>query len=125
MKKDFIRTTFIGGFPMIKDTLVLSHYYTIPEVQQMADFVGDSLELAMKAKEVNPKRIVFAGVKFMAETAKHFYQAIGKKTGIKPAGGISTPEDASLYMHIIREILGREWITQEHFRIGASRLANH
>jgi len=55
---------------MNKDTLVLAHYYTIPEVQQMADFVGDSLELAMKAKEVNPKRIVFAGVRFMAETAK-------------------------------------------------------
>lgn len=55
---------------MNKDTLVLAHYYTIPEVQKMADFVGDSLELAMKAKEVNPKRIVFAGVRFMAETAK-------------------------------------------------------
>ncbi len=55
---------------MNKDTLVLAHYYTIPEVQKMADFVGDSLELAMKAKEVKPKRIVFAGVRFMAETAK-------------------------------------------------------
>ena len=55
---------------MNKDTLVLAHYYTIPEVQEMADVVGDSLELAIKAKEVNPKRIVFAGVRFMAETAK-------------------------------------------------------
>jgi len=55
---------------MDKNTLVLAHYYTIPEVQQMADFVGDSLELAMKAKEINPERIVFAGVRFMAETAK-------------------------------------------------------
>ncbi len=50
--------------------LILAHYYTIPEVQQMADFVGDSLELAMKAKELQPERIVFAGVRFMAETAK-------------------------------------------------------
>lgn len=55
---------------MNNNTLVLAHYYTIPEVQQMADFVGDSLELAMKAKEVNPKRIVFGGVRFMAETVK-------------------------------------------------------
>lgn len=70
MGKDSISITFIGGFPMNKDTLVLAHYYTIPEVQEMADFVGDSLELAMKAKEIKPKRIVFAGVKFMAETAK-------------------------------------------------------
>jgi len=51
-------------------TLVLAHYYVIPEVQQLADFVGDSLELAMKAKEIRPERIVFAGVRFMAETAK-------------------------------------------------------
>ncbi len=53
-----------------KDTLVLAHYYSPPEVQQMADFVGDSLELAKKAKEINPERIVFAAVRFMAETAK-------------------------------------------------------
>lgn len=51
-------------------TLVLAHYYTIPEVQAMADFVGDSLELAQKAKESSAERIVFAGVRFMAETTK-------------------------------------------------------
>jgi len=54
----------------MSDTLVLAHYYTIPEVQEMADFVGDSLELSRKAAEIKPKRIVFAGVRFMAETAK-------------------------------------------------------
>lgn len=52
------------------NTLVLAHYYTIPEVQAAADFVGDSLDLAMKALEEKPERIVFAGVRFMAETAK-------------------------------------------------------
>ena len=52
------------------NTLVLAHYYTIPEVQQMADFVGDSLDLSIRAQESNAERIVFAGVKFMAETAK-------------------------------------------------------
>lgn len=51
-------------------TLVLAHYYTIPEVQQMADFVGDSLDLAQKAIAEKPDRIVFAGVRFMAETTK-------------------------------------------------------
>lgn len=51
-------------------TLVLAHYYTSPEVQKMADFVGDSLELAKKAIEEKPDRIVFAGVRFMAETVK-------------------------------------------------------
>jgi quinolinate synthase len=55
---------------MNKDTLVLAHYYTIPEVQAMADYVGDSLELAQRAKDSKAKRIVFAGVRFMAETTK-------------------------------------------------------
>lgn len=54
----------------MKDTLVLAHYYVGAEVQQMADYVGDSLELALKAVNEKPKRIVFAGVRFMAETVK-------------------------------------------------------
>ena len=51
-------------------TLTLAHYYTTPEVQALADRVGDSLDLAMYAAEQQPDRIVFAGVRFMAETAK-------------------------------------------------------
>lgn len=51
-------------------TLTLSHYYCTPEVQKMADHVGDSLELSLIAKREQADRIVFAGVKFMAETAK-------------------------------------------------------
>jgi quinolinate synthase len=50
--------------------VTLAHYYTIPEVQDMADKVGDSLELALYAKECDADVIVLAGVKFMAETAK-------------------------------------------------------
>lgn len=52
------------------NTLVLSHYYCSPEVQQLADHVGDSLDLALKAVEENPKRIIFCGVKFMSESCK-------------------------------------------------------
>lgn len=51
-------------------TLTLAHYYTVPEVQAMADYVGDSLELALIAQREKADRIVFAGVRFMAETAK-------------------------------------------------------
>ncbi len=54
----------------MKDTILLAHYYAPIEVQDKADVVGDSLELAQKAKEADAKRIVFAGVRFMAETAK-------------------------------------------------------
>jgi len=52
------------------NALVLAHYYTLPEVQQAADIVGDSLALARAAEKNDADVIVFAGVYFMAETAK-------------------------------------------------------
>ena len=51
-------------------TLTLAHYYTVPEVQKLADHVGDSLDLALYAKKNKADVIIFAGVKFMAETVK-------------------------------------------------------
>lgn len=55
---------------------------------------------------------------------RDFYNRTGKKIGIKPAGGISDPETALLYYQIVKEILGEDWLNNERFRIGASRLAN-
>lgn len=60
----------------------------------------------------------------MCNTIKEYYAKTGNKIGFKPAGGINTVHDALVYYTIVKEVLGEEWLTNELFRLGTSRLAN-
>src|SRR5512136_3387439 len=62
--------TEIKRMKVKKNAIILAHYYQTGDIQDIADFVGDSLALSQKAASNDADIILFAGVKFMAETAK-------------------------------------------------------
>lgn len=61
----------------------------------------------------------------MAQCIKEFYENHGTRIGFKCSGGVASTQDAVKYYTIIKEVLGQEWLSNEYFRIGASRLANN
>jgi len=61
----------------------------------------------------------------MCSAIKNYYEKTKKKIGFKAAGGIVEPIDALIYIAIVKEVLGDEWLNNKLFRIGASRLANN
>lgn len=78
----------IDRLKMERDAIILAHNYQIPEVQDVADFTGDSLELARKAATLDNDVIVFCGVDFMAETAAILSP---HKTVLLPAADANCP----------------------------------
>lgn len=60
----------------------------------------------------------------MAQCIKEYHAATGRMVGFKASGGVSTTADAVKYYTVIKEVLGEQWLSNEYFRIGASRLAN-
>ncbi len=69
-----------------KDAVILAHNYVTLDVQELADFVGDSLQLSIEASKVKAKMILFCGVKFMAETAKILSPSTKVLLPVKDAG---------------------------------------
>ncbi|MCM1347869.1 MAG: deoxyribose-phosphate aldolase [Firmicutes bacterium] len=73
------------------------------------DFPGASLEAAY----------------VMCQCIKEYYEETGRMVGFKASGGVSTSDEAVAYYTIVKEVLGEQWLDNEYFRIGASRLANN
>lgn len=60
----------------------------------------------------------------MAQAVKEYYEKTGNMVGLKAAGGVATTADAVKYYTVVKEVLGEQWLSNEYFRLGASRLAN-
>lgn len=83
-----------------------------------ADFIKTSTGKMQPAATPQAARI-------MCGCIKKYWEKTGRMVGFKPAGGISTPEDAVTYYNIVKDILGEKWLCKRYFRFGASRMANN
>jgi deoxyribose-phosphate aldolase len=108
--KVILETGSLKDFSLIRKASLLA-------IEAGADFIKTS------TGKISPGATPEA-MAIMCCAIRDYYMRTGKKIGIKPAGGISDTQTALLYYHIVKEILGDEWLNRERFRIGASRLAN-
>ena len=108
-----------------KGAVILAHYYTSAEVQTVADYLGDSLALSIIAKEIDAPIILFAGVNFMAETAKVLCP--GKKVLIPvPEAGCSLAEscDAKSFAEFKKNYPGHTVVSYVNTSVGVKALTD-
>ncbi len=86
-------------------------------IEAGADFIKTS------TGKINPAATE-ESVFVMLQVIGEYYRKTGKQIGIKPAGGIAEPQQALNYYRLVNDVLGKQWLTPELFRIGASRLAD-
>ena len=108
-----------------KGAVILAHYYTSAEVQAVADYLGDSLALSIVAKEIDAPIILFAGVNFMAETAKVLCP--GKKVLLPvPEAGCSLAEscDAKAFAEFKKNYPGHTVVSYVNTSVGVKALTD-
>ena len=108
--KVILETGALGSASNIKKAAILAMY-------SGADFIKTSTG---KEQPVATPEAAFV----MCQAIKEYYLETERKVGFKPAGGLNTVHDALVYYTIVKEILGKEWLCNDLFRLGTSRLAN-
>ena len=105
-----LETGALGSASNIKKAAILAMY-------SGADFIKTSTG---KEQPAATPEAAFV----MCQAIKEYYLETERKVGFKPAGGLNTVHDALVYYTIVKEILGKEWLCNDLFRLGTSRLAN-
>ena len=108
-----------------KGAVILAHYYTLPEVQSIADFTGDSLALSQQAARTDARIILFAGVHFMAETAKIL--SPDKKVLLpEPAAGCSLADScrAEDFAEFLKSYPGHTVVSYVNTSVGVKALTD-
>lgn len=108
--KVILETGALGSMENVKKASILAMY-------SGADFIKTSTGKLEPAATPEAAYV-------MCQAIKEYHKKTGRKIGFKPAGGINTVTDALNYYTIVKEVLGEEWLNNELFRLGTSRLAN-
>lgn len=115
-----------GNRKVILKVILETGVIVVPELIATASFLAmeagaDFIKTSTGKVDVNATPLA---AYIMCESINAFYKATGRKVGFKPAGGISSAQDAVSYYSIVLSILGKAWLTKDYFRFGVSRMAN-
>ena len=105
------------GYPTLQEGVEAIAEASLLALEEGADFIKTS------TGKQEPSATPIAAL-VMCKCLKAFMEKTGKRRGFKPAGGVSSSEDAILYLTIVEKTLGKENLAPKYFRIGASSLAN-
>lgn len=108
--KVILETGSLGSASNIKKAAILAMYAG-------ADFIKTSTGKEQPAATPEAAYV-------MCQAIKEYYLETERKVGFKPAGGLNTVHDAIVYYTIVKEVLGKDWLNNDLFRLGTSRLAN-